>query len=119
MRGVEPSPPPAVTRRDVADAGGIAVGHLGDDPALRGVEAPEGNLDADHLHAGLSLAVDPVLEAEGPEQVLGEFAAEHLRGLFFERLNLPEDVGRDRSRFPGPCRWRLHEACSPNAGSQM
>ncbi len=108
-----------LARRDVADAGGIAVGHLGDDPALRGVEAPEGNLDADHLHAGLSLAVDPVLEPEGPEQVLGQFAAEHLRGLFLERLNLPEDVGRDRSRFPGPCRWRLHETCSPNAGSQM
>ena len=108
-----------LARRDVADAGGIAVGHLGDDPELRGVEAPEGNLDADHMHAGLALAVDPVLKAEGPEQVLGQCAAKHLRGLVLERLDLPEYVGGDRSRCPGPCRWRLHDCRSSDTSEEV
>ena len=93
---------------DVAHAGGVAVRHLGDDTQLVGVQAAERNLDPDHLDAGLALAVDPVLEAEGPEHVQRQVALQQLGGFLFERLDLPENVGRDRDRLYGVGGWRFH-----------
>ena len=55
-RGQVPHPP----RR-------VAVDDVGQHVHLRGVEPAVGDLDADHVHVGLALAVDAVLQAEEAE----------------------------------------------------
>ena len=43
--------------------------------SLRGGQQPAGNFAAHHLDAGLALAINAVLQAEGTEFVLGDGAA--------------------------------------------
>ena len=65
---------------------------------LRGDPA-EGQLDPDHLHVGLALAVDALLEAEADELVLGDLAGEEGLGFVVEVVELAlddrDDVARD------------------------
>ena len=76
-------------RRDVAlverhvllDRVGERLHLLGRDPAER-------ELHTDHLHAGLALAVDALLEPEADELVLGRLTVEELRRLGLEVLEL-------------------------------
>ncbi len=44
-----------------------ALDHVGEGVHLIGGDAAERELDADHLHVGLALAVDALFEAEGDE----------------------------------------------------
>src|SRR6201999_1838030 len=66
---------------------------------LLGRDAAEGELDADHLHVRLALAVDALLQAEADELVLGRLTVEELRRLGLEVLELAledrDDVTRD------------------------
>ena len=60
---------------------------------LIGGDAAERQLDADHLHVGLTLAVDALLEAEADELVLGGLAVEELAGLVVEVVELVWRIG--------------------------
>jgi hypothetical protein len=84
---------------DVALAqGDPALDHLGEGLQLLGRDAAEGQLDADHLHVGLALPVDALLEAEGDEGVLALLAREEPRRFGAEVVEL---VGEDRDHVPG------------------
>jgi hypothetical protein len=65
---------------------------------LLGVDAAERQLHADHLHVGLALAVDPLLEAEADELVLEDVAPHELRRLGVEVVELALE---DRDHVPG------------------
>ncbi len=85
--------------RDVApDQRRVALDDAGEGLHLLGADAAEGKLDADHLHVGLALAVDPLLEAEADELVLGGLALEELLRLVVEVVELPLD---DRDHVAG------------------
>ena len=62
-------------------------------------DAAEGQLHADHLHVGLALPVDALLEAEADELLFGELAGEELLGFVVEVVELALDdrdhVARD------------------------
>ena len=100
-----------VAQRDVVDLDVLARGdvalverrvlldHVGERLHLLRRDAAEGQLDADHLHVGLALAVDALLEPEADELVLGRVAGEELLGLVVEVVELAledrDDVPRD------------------------
>src|SRR5262249_22131254 len=66
---------------------------------LLGRDAAEGQLDADHLHVGLALAVDALFEAEADELLLGLVAGQELLSFGVEVVELAledrDDVSRD------------------------
>ncbi len=53
-------------------------------------QSAERDLDTDHLNTGLPLAVNAILETEGPEQIGGDVAGNHATRLGFEGLDLLE-----------------------------
>ena len=61
-------------------------------------DAAEGELRADHLDVGLALAVDPLLQPEADELVLGRLAVEVLLGLAVEVVELALEDGDDVAR---------------------
>jgi hypothetical protein len=61
-------------------------------------DAAERQLDADHLHVGLPLAVDALPEAEADELVLGRLTRQELLGLVVEVVELALE---DRDDVPG------------------
>ena len=63
-----------------------------------GVMPPNGQLRADHLDVRLALAVDPLLQPEADELVLGRVAGEELLGLVVEVVELALE---DRDDVPG------------------
>ena len=63
-----------------------------------GRDAAERQLHPDHLHVGLALAVDALLEAEADELVLLQLAGEELLGFVVEVVELALD---DRDDVPG------------------
>ena len=64
-----------LARRDVALVQRhVLLDHVREGLHLLGRDAAEGQLHADHLHVGLALAVDALLEAELDELVLGHVA---------------------------------------------
>ncbi len=83
----------ALTKRDVL------LDHPREPLQLLGRDPAEGQLHADHLHVGLALAVDALLEAKLDELVFGRIAREVLAGLGLEVLVLAlqdrDDVARD------------------------
>ena len=72
-------------RRHVAEAARVLVGHVGDGRELLGPEAPHRDLDAEHLHVRLPLAVDAAQQAERPELLRVDLAA-------LERLELLDEL---------------------------
>jgi hypothetical protein len=66
---------------------------------LVGVDPAERQLDPDHLHVRLALAIDALLEPEGDELVLRRLAPHELRGLGVEVVELAledrDHVARD------------------------
>ena len=60
--------------RDVVLAGAVFVTHLQNGAELVEGQEPHGHLDADHLHAGLTLTVNAAGEAEAAEALFVEFA---------------------------------------------
>ncbi len=58
-----------LTSRDMGHPRRETIGQLGDTPQLVAGEATKGHFDAEHLDAGLALAIDAMLEAEGLEEV--------------------------------------------------
>ena len=80
-----------VERRELLD-------RVGEGLHLLGADAAEGKLHADHLHVGLALAVDALLEAEADELLLGLLAAQEAGGLGVEVVELPLE---DRDHVPG------------------
>ena len=88
-----------LARRDVALVERrVLLDDVGEGVHLLGGDAAEGKLDADHLHVGLALAVDALLEAEADELVLGQLAGEELLGFVVEVVELALD---DRDHVPG------------------
>ena len=65
---------------------------------LLGRDAAHRQLHADHLHVGLALAVDALLEPEADELLLGLLAVEEAAGLGVEVVELALD---DRDQVPG------------------
>ena len=84
--------------RDVALAQRhVALDHVGERVELVGRDAAHRQLDADHLHVGLALAVDALLEAELDEVVLLELALEEAGRLGVEVVELALE---DRDHVP-------------------
>ena len=77
-----------VERRVALDAVREGLQLLGRDPAHR-------QLHPDHLHVGLALAVDALLQAEADELRLGRLAAQVLRRLGVEVVELALEDGDD------------------------
>src|SRR5262249_56663298 len=69
-----------------------------------GVDAAVGQLDPDHLHVGLALAVDALLESEADELLLGLLAAQEAGRLGVEVVELPLE---DRDHVTGDVRIDL------------
>jgi hypothetical protein len=106
--------------------GRVLLHHVGERLHLLRRDAAERQLDADHLHVGLPLAVDALLEAEADELVLGYVAGEELLRLVVEVVELAgedrDDVSGhvfadlgvlDRPHAAARGRW-LHQAKIPN-----
>ena len=79
-------------------SGHVLLDAVGEHLHLLGVDAAEGELHADHLHVGLALAVDALLQAEADELVLLDLAAEVPLGLVVEVVELALE---DRDHVPG------------------
>ena len=88
-----------LARGDVALAQrGVVLDRVREGLHLLGGDAAQRQLDADHLHVGLALAVDALLEAEADELVLGDLAPHEPGGLGVEVVELPLD---DRDHVAG------------------
>src|SRR5215211_2994897 len=88
-----------LARRDVALVEGrVVLEHVGERLHLLGRDPAHRQLRADHLHVGLALAVDALLEAEADELVLGLLAAHEARRLGVEVVELALE---DRDEVPG------------------
>ena len=88
-----------LARRDVALAQRRPLlDRLGEGLQLLGGDAAQRQLDADHLHVRLALAVDALLEAEADELVLGDVSPHELGRLGVEVVELPLD---DRDHVAG------------------
>ena len=113
-------------RRDVALAQRhVLLDHVGERVELVGRDAAHRQLDADHLHVGLALAVDALLEAELDEVVLLELALEEARRLGVEvvelaledRDHVPRDVLDHLRVLQRACRGARFLVVSSDAGS--
>ena len=89
----------------------VLLDHVGEGVHLVGGDAAEGQLDADHLHVGLALAIDALLEPEADELVLRESGRRGTLGFVVEVVELAlddrDDVAGDvanRSRGSPACR---------------
>ncbi len=71
---------------------------LAKDSSLLGVDATHRQLHSDHLHVGLALAVDALLEAEPDEVLLAGIAPHELGRLAVEVVELALE---DRNQLPG------------------
>ena len=78
-------------RREMATAGGIFVGDARKDTKLRRLDHAGGNFHAQHLDAGLPLAVGAVLQAKRAELLFGDFAAAELVDALFKARDLRFD----------------------------
>ena len=88
-----------LARRDVALVQRhVLLDHVGERLHLLRRDAAEGELHADHLHVGLALAVDALLEAELDELVFLGLAREEFRRLGLEVVEL---ALQDRDHVPG------------------
>ncbi len=76
----------------------VLLDHVGERVELVGRDAAERELDPDHLHVGLALAVDALLEAELDELVALELALQEAGGLGVEVVELALE---DRDDVPG------------------
>ncbi len=88
-------------RGHMSDAGCVALRQFRDAPQLIRRNAPERNFDAHHLHAGLALAVDAVLQPKRFEEIAHNLTGEHPYRLFLEGFDLFENRGRDRFGLDG------------------
>ena len=87
-----------LARRDVALAQRhVLLDHVGERVELVGRDAADRQLDPDHLHVGLALAVDALLEAELDELVVLELALQEARRLGVEVVELALE---DRDHVP-------------------
>ncbi len=68
---------------------GVLFDYVGELVHLLGGDAAEGELHADHLHIGLTLAVDALAQAELDEFVFLHAARQELRGFGLEVVVLP------------------------------
>ena len=68
--------------------GRVALDHLAEHLHLLGGDPAEGELDAHHLHVGLALAIDALLQPEADELLLGLLAAQEAGGLGVEVVEL-------------------------------
>ena len=84
-----------LTRRDMAHAGGKLVGQFSHASQLIGRQTAEWNFDPEHLHAGLPLTIDAVLQAEGLEDVGREIAGQHTLSFGLECLDFFDNMGRN------------------------
>ena len=100
-----------LARRDVALAQRrVLLDGVAEGVHLLGRDAAPRDLDADHLHVGLALAVHALLQAEADELVLGRVAGEELGRLGVEvvelaledRDHVPRDVLVDLGIGEGP-----------------
>ena len=91
----------------------IGLRYIGDGAHLLGIQASEGDLNPHHLHAGLALTIDAVLEAEGAEHIGRDFGIQDFGGFFLEGFNLLQNFRRNRRRLSSSgTRWNRHDAHS-------
>ena len=83
----------------MADPGAIGIRQFADAPQLIGCEAAERNFDADHLDTRLPLPIDPMLKAEGSENIARDLARVQPLDLFLKRLDLLEEIRRNGHGF--------------------
>ena len=97
----------------------VLLDHRGEGVHLLGRDAAHRQLHADHLHVGLALAVDALLEPEADELLLGLLAAQEAAGLGVEVVELALDGSgsgaRGRSRRPRGS--RASRACPCPSGA--
>jgi hypothetical protein len=84
-----------LARGHMPDTGGILLGQFCNPAQLIPRQSAERDLDTDHLDTGLPLAVNAVLETEGPEQIDRDFARNHAHRLSLEGLNLLDNGRRN------------------------
>src|SRR4249919_224121 len=84
-----------LARGHMPDTGGILLGQFCNPAKLIRRQSAEGDLDTDHLDTGLPLAVNAVLEAEGPEQIDRDLARDHAHCLSLEGLDLLDNGRRN------------------------
>ena len=93
----------------------VLLDHVGEGLHLLGRDAAEGQLDADHLHVGLALAVDALLEAEADELVPRR---SRRRGTSRPRCRSRRTRARGRSRRDPSWSCRVF-ACVTDAGAEV
>jgi hypothetical protein len=90
----------------------VLLDHAGEGLHLLRGDAAEGKLDPDHLHVGLALSIDALLEPEADELVLGNLAGEEGLGFVVEVIELALD---DRDDVTGDVAVGLRVLQSPGA----
>jgi hypothetical protein len=73
-----------LTRGDMTDGGSVTISQLRDSAELIGGNPSKRDFDAHHLHTGLPLPINSVLQAERPEEIGGTIAGDQPHGLGFE-----------------------------------
>ena len=76
-----------LARGDMPDTGRILLGQFCNPAQLIRRQSAERDFNTDHLDTGLPLAINAVLEAEGPEQIARDIARIQAPGLGFEGLD--------------------------------
>src|SRR5438876_8363177 len=84
-----------LARGHMPDTGGILLGQFCNPAQLIRRQSAEGDLDTDHLDTGLPLAVNAVLETEGPEQIGRDVTRNHTHRLSLEGLYLFDNGRRN------------------------
>jgi hypothetical protein len=85
--------------RHMTHTGRETVGQFRHSTELIGRDPPEGNFDPHHLHSGLPLSINPVLQAERPEEIRRNIAGKQPQGLSLERIDFFGNRRRDRMGF--------------------
>ena len=77
-----------LARGDMTDPCRIGLRNIGDRAHLLGIQTSEGDLDPDHLHAGLALTIDAVLEPEGAKHIGRNLRVQNFGGFLLEGFDL-------------------------------
>ena len=92
--------------RHMPDSGGILLSQFCNPAQLICCQSAEGDLDTHHLDTDLSLAINAVLETEGPEQIDRDVPRNHAHRLSLECLDLLNNGRRNGLCLDGNCTER-------------
>jgi hypothetical protein len=97
-------------RRDVADASRVGVSQPRKAPQLIRRQPSKGDLDPDHLNAGLTLAIDAMLEAKRFEDIAGDLSGIQALHFALEGFDFLQDLEGNRVSLD------LDRVCRPERG---